>query len=110
MIFGGFAAPEGGAPLTWLANPVLWFSWIKIKNLRLSFIGSFISTAISFTFMLFDTVKNGATCGGTDGEVSSCDTQIEGYGLGYFFWLASSIILLIGNYLRKKFHPTKIIS
>lgn len=99
VAFGGLAMLSGGAALAWLANPVLWFSWFMvIRKPKLSFIGSLLSTIISLSFLLFDTIRDAGTTVGTDYQVGSFDVKVTGYGLGYWLWVLSSLILLMGNF------------
>ncbi len=85
----------GGAALTWLANPVLWVSWIFIKrNCRLSFICSIISPLICLSFLLFNTV--------IDDEAGHYNKIVD-YKIGYWLWLTSALAMLIGNMILYAF-------
>jgi hypothetical protein len=95
LAFGWLGVFEGGAGLTWLANPLLWFCWIGRKNLNMSFYLSLFSTLISLSFMLFPTIMHNEA-----GHYS----EITEYGLGYWLWVLSSLIMLSGNTLRLKLY------
>lgn len=101
VIFGCLTVFSGGACLTWLANPFLWYSWTAYKKSNKAFLLSLVSSIFSLSFLLFDTIPNGITLGGTDGQYGgSIDSHITGLGLGYFLWISSSIIYLFGNYMQ----------
>ena len=63
--------------LTWLANPILWLAWIHIKRPKRSLYLSLVSSTLSFSFIFW-----------------SYDDKV--LGLGYFLWLASSLVVLFG--------------
>ncbi|MDP9076933.1 MAG: hypothetical protein M3O71_05880 [Bacteroidota bacterium] len=92
--FGFFSSTTG---LTWLANPALWLSWIFVaKKPKLSLTASFISVLIGLLFMCCtDMIID---------ESGSNRSAIVGYRTGYWLWLASMFIMLIGN-LYLKFAP-----
>lgn len=91
LLVGWLGLAYGGAALTWLANPVLWISWIFIKkNARLSFLCSILSPLICVTFLLFNKV--------IDDEAGHYN-KITGYKTGYWLWLASSLVMCTGNLL-----------
>lgn len=99
VLFGGLLAMGGGAAITWLANPILWYAWAKRKKTKNAFVASLVSTLFILLFLMFDKISGGGTTFGTDGQVGSCDIQIQSCGAGYYLWFSSSIIFLIGNYL-----------
>lgn len=90
FIFGIFGIFFGGAALCWLANPLLILSWILIKNNKLSLILSLLSTLIAISFLLFDEI--------IDDEAGNY-RKIVGYELGYWLWVSSNCIMLLGNFL-----------
>ena len=101
VIFGTIGFTAGGAALSWLANPVLWFSWFMIHDVKPSFIASLIGTLLSLSFLFFDKVV--ATGGvGTDimGSCGDCYDHIISYEPGYYLWLSSCLVLFIGNCIR----------
>ncbi len=103
LITGALGFLYGGAAITWLANPILFISWISInKNLKLSFILSFLAAVISLAFLFFSKV--------IDNEAGHVNSIIS-YKLGYWLWLSSSITMLIGNtilILSKKLQSANI--
>ena len=79
----------GGAAITWLANPILITSWIFIKrNTKLSMILSVASVIISLSFLFFKGV--------VDNEAGHVNLIIR-YKFGYWLWLSSTIVIMIGN-------------
>mgnify|MGYP001599587821 CR=1 FL=1 len=89
----------GGAVLTWLANPLLFTSWLLTrKKIRLSILLSLISSSISLSFLFFETIR---------GSEIEKYTKIISYELGYWLWLASSATMFIGNMLRLIITPIK---
>lgn len=90
--FGFFSTTAG---FSWLANPALWMSWSYFtKKPRQSFIASVIAVLFALSFLLFKTIMVNEA-GGTSSVVK--------YRIGYWLWLASCLIMLIGNiYLRHR--------
>jgi len=89
FLFGplGFYLSLAGA--TWLANPLLITSWIKVsKEPKLSFWTSLLAATISLSFLLFKNVMDNE-----NGDLR----EIVSYSLGYWLWLASCLSMLIGN-------------
>ncbi|MES2131625.1 MAG: hypothetical protein V4506_04690 [Bacteroidota bacterium] len=79
----------GGAALTWLANPVLFTSWIAVKiGPKVSLIASLCSLLISLSFLLFRSI--------IDNEAGHY-SAIVGYQAGYWLWTASSLVMFAGN-------------
>ena len=84
--------------MVWLANPILLFSWIRIKKKeKQSLIFSSISLITMLSFLLFDEIilnESGAL------------SRITSYGLGYWLWVSSAFIMVLGNgflfYKKKK--------
>ncbi len=85
-IFGIVASPAG---IAWFANPSLLIAWVTFNKIgNLSLYASIIAAILSFSFLFFDEVVANEA-GGT--------TKIISYNLGYWLWLSSSIIMLLGN-------------
>lgn len=82
-----------GSDKTWWVNPLLFLSWILIRNTEVSDKLSLISTILAASFLLFGSV--------IDDEAGHCNT-ITSYKLGYWLWLASSLTMLIGNRTLKQ--------
>ncbi len=86
-----------GAYFCWLANPLLWWAWIKMnKNQVVSIACSVASTALCLSF--FGVRKMLLTEAGNEGEVT-------GYKAGYWLWLASSSLFTVGNAIAKSGSP-----
>lgn len=100
LFFGGIAFFQGGAGLIWLGNPILFYSWIKIKNEKKSLIGSGIATALCISFLFFKNVPNPGTCGSFLEPMPCGDLEITEIKLGYILWAASAGVLFAGNCLR----------
>ncbi|MBL0049257.1 MAG: hypothetical protein IPP32_14320 [Bacteroidetes bacterium] len=110
LLFGGINAilTGGGASITWFANPILFFSWITINETKPSFIASIVSTLLSLSFLFFDRVKefNLIITGDQNDDPLYRYQTVTGYGLGFYLWVASSLILVLGNY--KRIHSSKL--
>ncbi len=104
VIFGTTGFLAGGAALSWLANPILWVSWMTINKPKRCFWLSLISTFFSFSFLLFNKVYVG-DCGGNDGYGTyTCYREIISRELGYYLWLTSCAILLGANFIRSNIY------
>ena len=84
--------------MVWLANPTLVAAWVFIKkNQRTSFILSVISLVIMLSFLLFDEIIV---------NESGASSKITAYGLGYWLWVLSAFIMVVGNtvlyFLKRK--------
>lgn len=79
----------GGAAMAWLANPLLWLSWVipfERRILKLSSAG--LAMLFCLSFMYFDEiVKNEA---GQYGKITS-------YAIGYWLWMSSMGFYFIAN-------------
>ena len=83
-----------GATFVWFANPLILFSlFIIISNKKSAFIFSIISTKLILLFLAFDKV--------IDNEAGHYSKVIE-IKLGYWFWLLSSLTILIGSLIILK--------
>lgn len=86
IFFMGF---HSFAIFTWLANPLLIISWIVLKkNKKLSLTLSILAFLLSFSFLFFNKILVNES-----GNLST----IKEYKIGYWFWLSSSLIMMIGN-------------
>jgi hypothetical protein len=75
----------------WLANPVLFVSWFYMqKKIKISFVISVVSCAFMLSFLSYKTILARAM-------PSVMHSLIVGYGAGYWLWLASGVVMLIGN-------------
>lgn len=99
FILGFFGLFSGGAAFCWLANPLLFFSWITIRKTKISLKLSLLSTLIALSFLLFDKV--------IDDEAGHYK-EIIGYRTGYWLWLCSNVSMLIGNLIIKRLENRKV--
>ena len=80
---------EDGASISWIANPILFLSWITFAlSKRISFIFSSLATLFAISFLFF---KNVIT------NEAGIPMEVSHYGIGYFFWLSSCIVIMIGS-------------
>lgn len=82
--------------LTWLANPMIIFSWIFIqKNTKLIFILTLLSTVLIIIFGLYGKVLN---------NEAGHYTKIIRLSLGYWCWFLSCITMFLASiiYLNRK--------
>ena len=95
LIFGWFGVFMLHIPtFPWLANPLLLVSWIFFrKKPKASFILSGMAFILMLSFLLVDEIITNEA--GTKSKVVS-------YELGYWLWIFSSFIMLIGNYINWK--------
>lgn len=85
----------------WLANPILVASWfLQKRNNNTSLICSVISLGLMLSFLLVDEII--ANEAGTTPKVVF-------YGLGYWLWVLSSFIMVLGNLLKNE-KISKLIS
>ena len=100
FLLGWAAVMSGGAGLSWLANPLLFASWITLrKNLKTSMFASVFATLLSLSFLLVDSVP--------DNEAGQ-KHQIISYKPGYWLWATSSICMLAGTFVLMLKHNTRI--
>ena len=88
FISGIIGIYAGGAVLCWLANPFLFFSWLFIGKNKTSLALSSIAFLIAISFLLFNKIIT--TEAGHYGEITE-------YRLGYWLWVCSSLVMVIGN-------------
>ena len=76
--------------LAWLANPLLLLSWILCltDELRAAFIASAAALLLAMSFLLHSTI--------VASEAPTYEA-VTGYGLGYWLWLASMLIMAVGT-------------
>ena len=94
--FGVLAADP--ASFVWIANPLLFASWVKIKkSTRIAFILSIISLTIMVSFLFA-------------GEIIVSESgslqKIISIKIGYWLWVFSAFTMVIGNtvlyFIKKK--------
>ena len=95
LIFGWFGVFMLHIPaFPWLANPILLASWITFKKKqKLSFILSIIAFILMLSFLFVNEIIV------NDGSTTS---KVNFYGLGYWLWVLSSFIMIVGNIIFKK--------
>lgn len=95
LIFGWFGVFKLHVPaFPWLANPLLFFSWLFYKRMaKRSFVLSVISLLLMLSFLFVNEIMV------NDGSTYSI---INFYGLGYWLWILSSLIMVLGNLLKNR--------
>ncbi|MCX6180409.1 MAG: hypothetical protein NT150_00585 [Bacteroidetes bacterium] len=79
---------------TWLANPLLFLAWIGFFVDRITSLSTSIAAfLISLSFLLCTKIAD------NEGGIPS---NIPGYYLGYWLWLCSSFVLVVGNLILFK--------
>ena len=78
----------------WLANPILFIAWECYKKKpKTSLILGVISILLMFSFLFVDEI--------IDNEAGTT-AKVVFYGFGYWFWILSSLVLVIGNLIILK--------
>lgn len=93
LIFGALGFFLSVTNLAWLANVALFIAWANLTSgiTRLGMAGAVLAPILAtLPLMMPDIVSN-------EGGVP---TRIDGYGAGYWLWLASTVVMLLG-YLWK---------
>ncbi|WP_160164131.1 hypothetical protein [Nafulsella turpanensis] len=82
----------GGAFICWLANPLLILSWLVFYkgNTKVPLVLSCLSTILAFSFLIFEEIMINEA-----GHYGA----ITGYGVGYWLWSLSSLIMVLGSLL-----------
>ena len=97
LLFGFLGITTGGAAITWIANPALLISWIFIKkDLKKSLIASIVASTFAVSFLFFESVIS---------DEAGHYSKIINYKIGYWLWLSSCLIMLIGNIIIRFFLP-----
>lgn len=100
VLFGWYDVFGSSAGYTWLANPVLWGSWLIIRDPKKAFVFGFIAITIMLLFAFSRTIKSPGPCGSWL-ESSDCpQVTITKLYLGYYLWLASATVSVLGNLFR----------
>ena len=102
FLSGWLVMLDGGAGMSWLANPMLFTSWILLdKSRKNAWIFALLAVAFCFSFLSFDNVLENTA--GHRGVIQSVNT-------GYWLWTASSFVTLIGTiYIRFNRKVSKIV-
>lgn len=100
FILGWAALLSGGAGISWLANPLLFASWFMLReNLKLAMFLSVAALLLSLSFLIFDTVI---------ANEAGQKQQIIAYKLGYWLWMGSNMVMLVGTFVLMLRHNTRI--
>ena len=96
LIYGIFGILEGGSGWCWLANPLLFLAWRYYKfNILFPITLSFMALVLMLYFLTFEKYSN-----------SVLAKTIESYTTGYWLWVLSATLFLLGNIFilsRKRF-------
>lgn len=99
FLLGWFAMLSGGAGISWLANPLLFFAWYQLnRNLKLSMFLSMFAFLMTLSFLLFYSV--------VDNE-NNQKQEIVAYKPGYWLWVLSAFVMLVGTYALMLRHNTR---
>jgi hypothetical protein len=92
LLFFGWVGVLSGT-VAWLANPVMFLAWIMFhsRHYRAATLFAVIAVVLILSFLLTKTVVS---------SESPTYSKVVGYGLGYWFWLASAVALLIGSLIE----------
>ena len=78
----------------WLANPILLGAWIFFKKKsKISFTLSSISFILMISFFLVDEIIS---------NEAGTKSKVVFYGAGYWLWVLSSFIMVLGNVLKEE--------
>lgn len=93
LIFGALGFFISFTNLAWLANVALFLAWANLArgSKRLGIAGAVLAPLFAILPLVMTEIAS------NEGGVP---TRIEGYGAGYWLWLASTIVMLVG-YLVK---------
>lgn len=104
VLFGWSEVFAEGASYVWLANPLLWYSWITMKNTYRSLLFGSLSMVLASTFMFSSKIMPIETCGSWLEPMDCSPVFIISKNSGYYLWLFSSMVITAGNLYRMKFH------
>lgn len=91
LIVGPLGLCFGGAGFSWLANPLLFISWFSFRKRPLNtVITSVISVVLMLSFLFFKQIIS---------DEAGNYSKIISYKLGYWLWLLSGGIMLVGSIL-----------
>jgi hypothetical protein len=100
VLFGWYDIFGSGAGYVWLANPIIWGSWLTIRNPKKSFIFALVAFSLMLLFAFSKSVRIAEPCGSWL-ESSDCpEVSISDLRLGYYLWLASAVTSVFGNLFR----------
>ena len=79
----------GGAAICWLANPLIFLSWLLIfRKIKIAIVSSIISFILSFLFLFSENVIT---------SEAPTFSKITDYKMGYWLWLSSISIFSVGT-------------
>lgn len=91
LLLGWLTMLTGGASLSWLANPLLFISWILLmKNKKYNLLFSFLASIMCLSFLMFTSI--------IDNEAGTINPIIK-IGIGYWLWVCSCTITFSGGLL-----------
>jgi hypothetical protein len=94
LFLGWFATLTGGAGISWLANPLLILSWLLLrKSSSKTWIFALLATVLAILFLNFETIIK---------DEAGHYEQITNVGLGYWLWLTSCIVILVGSLTKRQ--------
>jgi hypothetical protein len=87
LVFGWMGLLSG--TFAWLANPLLFGSWVLLamSKYRVAFYLSLGALLFAVSFLLHSEVIS---------STKPSYSKIVGYGIGYWLWIASALILAVG--------------
>lgn len=89
LLLGWFGMLLGGSGLVWIANPLLFTTWMLLaRNKRSSWVVSFLASVAALSFLFFHNA--------TENEAGHFSSILK-VGFGYWLWLSSCLITLIGS-------------
>lgn len=96
LIFGWFGVFMLHVPaFPWLANPMLLISWLTFnKKSKTSFMLSIGAFTLMISFLLVDEIIS---------NEAGTKSKVVFYGLGYWLWLLSSFIMVLGHLIKRRF-------
>ncbi|MYM39444.1 hypothetical protein [Duganella qianjiadongensis] len=87
LVFGWLGITTG--TYTWLANPILFYAWISMfqSRYRSSALAAIIALLLMISFFFQSTVVS---------SEAPTYSKIVGYGAGYWLWIGSAVIQIVG--------------
>jgi len=87
LVFGWLGVTAG--TYTWLANPALCYAWISMfrRKYRFSVLAAIIALLLMISFVFQSTVVS---------SEAPTYSKIVGYGAGFWLWIGSAAIQIVG--------------
>jgi hypothetical protein len=97
LFFGALGLPGSFANLTWIANPILFLSWVTRATQQKvqACVYSFTALIIAMSFLLDRTVVT------NEGGIPF---PITGYKIGYWIWLTSMAAICLSSLINLMLH------